>query len=289
MNFRTALSALFPFAPFAVMTVALPAVVAAVSTASFAAPGVPEDVRELEEAESRLRGGIYQVPVPQAPAKSQSLPAFEKTPQPSKAKRAGNEPMGVDIDPVQEAGEKSSSALTDVAARVAEIQARTSDMRARILTLQEEMSARLGEVSYAKITLQVKEPAVAHAALGAASSGQNAPRKWPLAVHELSAALDEVPLVERHHPRRLERDAVFPLYEGPLPTGEYALRIRMVIGLLGAGWPSQVGHGRWLIEETVTLKHMPTRGAKGIDATVVLEPALGDAKPTVSLQVREAR
>jgi len=260
---------------------------AAVFPAALAAPGVPNAVRELEEAESRLRGGIYQVPIPQAGPESAAKPAGPS--KPPKATRKGNEPMGVDIAPSQEAGEKSSRALTDVAARVAEIQARTADVRGRILTLQDEMSSRLGDVSYAKITLVVKEPAVEQAALANASPAQNAPRRWPLAVHEVSAALDDVPLVERHHPRRLQRDATFPLYEGPLPTGEYALKIRVVVGLLGSGWPSQVGQGRWLMEESVTLKHTPARSSKGIEATLFLEPALGDARPTLRLQVREVR
>jgi hypothetical protein len=257
--------------------------------------GVPETIRELEEAESRLKGGVYQVPLIQksdsAPQESSS--AVKQGDQRRKSKQGENAPLGIDISakqsPVTAEDEKNSGALSDVAARVAQIQARTNDVRARILTLQEEMASRLEDVAYAKVTLVVVGPPVATTALASSPEQENAARKWPLAVHELSAALDEVPLTERHHPRRLERDAQFPLYEGPLPMGEYALKIRVVVGLLGSGWPSQVGQGRWLLEDTLKLKHAPSRGSKGIDATVYLEPSLGNAKPTMRLQVREAR
>ncbi len=260
--------------------------------------GVPEAMRELEQAESRLRGGVYQVPLveaaPEAPKQTKPNGDADGVPKSSTspARRAGSaEPLGIDIAPQEEAGEKTSRALTDIAAAVAEIQARTTDVRSRILTLQDEMASRLDAVSYAKIILIVKDPSSALAASAGASprvtSGASMP--LPLAVHELSAALDDIPLVERHHPRRLEREARFPLYEGPLPAGEHTLRLRLVIGLLSSGWPSQVGQGRWLVEESFPLKHSPSRTSGGTLATLTLEPALGGARPKVTLTLAEAK
>ncbi len=239
--------------------------------------GVPEAVRELEEAEARLRGGIYQVPIPatEAPSQAPSLGAESRPIAPSP--KAG-EPFGIDITPAQESGEKSSSALADIAARVAALQARAASVRTRVLLLQDQMAARLDDVGYARVSLVVKDPGMA-----------DGPARYPLAVHEISATLDDVPLVERQHPRRLEKEATFALYEGPLPSGKYELHVRLVVGLLAAGWPARVGQGRWLIEESLTLENAPTRGKKGIDATVVVEPSDGDGRPSVRLQVREAR
>ena len=252
-------------------------------------------MRELEQAESRLRGGVYQVPLPDAAPEApkskvdaNGLPNSTTSP----AKRAGSvEPLGIDIVPQEEAGERTSRTLTDIAAAVAEIQARTTDVRSRILTLQDEMASRLDAVSYVKITLVVKDPHSAIAASAGAASvvTPGASMPWPLAVHELSAALDEIPLLERHHPRRLERDARFPLYEGPLPAGEHTLRLRLVIGLLSSGWPSQVAQGRWLVEETFPFKHSPSRISGGTLATLTLEPAQGGARPKVTLTLAEAR
>lgn len=243
--------------------------------------GVSEAVRELEQVESRVRGGVYQVPLPE-PASTLPVRALNAEEE---------KPRGIDIVPQEEVGDKVSPALTEIAASVAEIQARTTEVRARILTLQDEMASRLDDVSYARISLVVKAPlpALTSQANEAAVSTISQARQWPLAVHELSATLNDVPLVDRHSPRRLEKDAQFPLYEGPLPAGEHTLRLRLVVGLLASGWPSQLAQGRWLVEETFQVKHAPSRTSGGTLATVSLVPSEGGARPQLALELTEAK
>lgn len=245
---------------------------------------VRDAVRELEDAESRLRGGVYQFPLPDIPsAKAADKETSEGASNGAARARSSNEPLGLDILPDHEAGEEGSRALGEVAARLSAVQARASDVRARILRLQDEMAARLDDVGLARLTLVVEEPAPTETTGSPGSPAADASR-WPLAVHELSASLDGIPLVSRLQPRRVEKDARYPLYEGPLPAGEYDLRVRVVIGLLSAGWPSTLGQGRWLVEKTLRVRHEPSRAKGPAEWTVVLAPEKGNVRPTLSLR-----
>lgn len=273
---------------------------------------VRDAVRELEDAEARLRGGVYQFPLPDAKAgqgpdasdakaaastaSNAASNAASDSPSAGKSgavgtgarQRPSNEPMGIDILPDEETGEESSRALGEIAARLSAVQARASDVRARILKLQDEMAARLDDVGLARVALVVEEPAPAQSS-GSPGSPSGDASRWPLAVHELTASLDGIPLVSRLQPRRVEKDARLSLYEGPLPAGEYELRVRVVIGLLSAGWPSTLGQGRWLVEKSLRFRHEPARAKGPAVWTVVLAPEKGNVRPTLSIRAAEVR
>jgi len=237
---------------------------------------VRDAVRELEEAEARLGGGIYQVPLRDS---SESVEPAKKSAEKGTARREKKAvkegaPHGIDIGPAEEKGSEQGRALGEVAARLAALQEREGDLRARIVRLQDDLAARLDDVGYASVFLVVKEP-----------GGQ----ALPLGLHEVAANLDGVPLVSRFRPRRIEREMKVPLYEGPLPAGDYDLHVRLVIGLQSGPWPLQAGQGRWLVENTLKFHHAPKRTSKGVEAQVLLVPSDGNARPTLTIDVREVR
>ena len=268
--------------------------------AALAQGAVRDSVRELEEAESRLGGGIYQVPLPAAAGASEAgaSKAGAGAQTAKKGEKAGNLPItdakrlpkrpsdaprGIDITPSGENGAETSNALAEVTARIAAIQEREGDLRARILRLQDQVAARLDDVGYANIFLLVKDPGPTAQRADQEPSG----RAWPLGLQEIAANLDGVPLVSRFRPRRIEREMKVPLYEGPLPAGDYDLHLRLVVGLQAGPWPVQAGTGRWLIEDTLKFRHVPSRDRKGTEAVVVLAPKEGNTRPVLTLEVRE--
>lgn len=145
---------------------------------------------------------------------------------------APTSPRGIDV-----VGEPESlKAAAAIAASVASIQGRQRDLQARILSLQDALAARFHDVSLMDVNVALRK---------------NANATFPdLGIVELEATLNDIPLVHYKRPARLAREDSLPLYKGPLPAGEFELRLRSVVGVLHHGWPYALAQGRWNIDRS---------------------------------------
>ena len=187
-------------------------------------------LNDLKSAESNLNnnGGVYQLSVPatQSDEQKNDYVRSKKT-----SPRELSEENGLVI-----VGEPESfKAAAAVAKKVAEIQSRDKELKAKIASIQDRLAEKFAGVVNLDLSATTR-----------ADSNPNIPS---LGYVELSASLNGLPLVHYLQPSRLEKTDALPLFAGPVPPGEFEFQVSAMVGHLQHGWPYALAQGKWLVEK----------------------------------------
>lgn len=132
---------------------------------------------------------------------------------------------------------EASKATRELAEKLAAVQNRSREMRAKVLALQDELAARLKDKIDVDVVIQTED----------------AKDKRQFRFLELEAQLNDLPLARYHRPIVVSTNGALPLYKGPLPAGEYELKIKATVGELQHGAPYGVAQGKWQVEKKLKL------------------------------------
>jgi hypothetical protein len=167
---------------------------------------------------------------------------------------------GTDVSSSDESSAKTTPKIEDISRRLSEISALSMDTRSRILQLQSDAASRFQDVGNWELSLKLKSPL----------KTETATKSLPLSVEELSVDLNGFPILMQHSPIRTERDQEISIYSGPIPIGDYEVKLSARVGLVPWEWPAVVATGRWLVEKSI---HISIK-ASALNATTKSEVLL---------------
>lgn len=184
---------------------------------------------ELQSAESKLTNdGVYQLATPamQSEQQKKSYERAQKT-SPLELSEEGGLVIVGEPESIKEAAA--------IAKKVADIQMREKEIKAKIASIQDRLAEKFaGVVNFDLSATTRSEKNASVPALGYV---------------ELSASLNGLPLIHYLQPARLERNDALPLYSGPVPPGEFEFQVSAMVGQLQHGWPYALAQGKWLLEK----------------------------------------
>lgn len=158
---------------------------------------------------------------------------------------------------------------TELANRLAKIQAENAQLRSQILQIQDAIASQQKNMTALRIEATVDN-----------ATQENS----PIGYVELEASLNDFPLVRYVQAPMMDKNPSYPIFVGPIPAGSYSLRVRSVAGVLQHGWPYSLLQGRWNMDKTFPLKIESGKNLK--IARIVLKR--GDISPSLSLVETEA-
>ena len=192
-------------------------------------------IGDLQSAESKLTNdGVYQLTQP---------PTQSDIQKKNYAKAQRTSP----IDPSTESGlvivgePESLKEAAAIAKRVADIQNRDRELKAKIASIQDRLAEKYSGVVNLDLSATTRELK--------GEKNSNSGNVPALGFVELSASLNGLPLIHYLQPSRLEQSDALPLYAGPLPPGEFEFKVSAMLGQLQHGWPYALAQGKWWIEK----------------------------------------
>lgn len=155
--------------------------------------------------------------------------------------------------------DQRTEATLELARKMEAINARAENLRAKVLRLQDTFATRFNDKSDVIVQVETRQ--------------DKTKSQMPLGIIELEASLNDVPLVRYQLPLQSEGADVLPVYLGPLPVGEYELRIKTIVGFKQHGWPMALAQGRWQLDKVFKIKAAGTT-ALVVPTRIVLSPSL---------------
>lgn len=232
------------------LTLLLAAFAAQISTQSLASSDeqVRRILKELEQSAATLSSPS---------SETSSIPSINKKTQIKK------EGAAVNVEGSTIVGDLNASPdAKALASKVTEIQQMTYEFRAKVLKFQDELSRQVNESSQIHLNLQSPTSEIKNRGF-----------------REIETTLNDVPLMHLRKPLVLEKNSSIPLYSGPLPLGDYELKIRAVIGTLEHNWPYAVSQGTLVVENVIKFS-VATKG-QIINKTIVLKNSDGISEFTL--------
>lgn len=166
-------------------------------------------------------------------------------------------------DPFLVTGEvDDSSVAEEISQKISELQNKNKEMRAKIVALQDMLISRF------KDRIELKVDVV--------TAQEN--EKPQFGIVELSATMNNISIVNYNKPILFEKKMALPIYYGPLPVGNYELKIEAIIGQQKDNWPFVLPQGKWAINKELTIHGSLNDPIQNIK--IVLKPDQKSGLPT---------
>lgn len=156
--------------------------------------------------------------------------------------------------------------LRRLAKELETVERKELDLRNKLLEIQDGLAQDLKATTPVAIELSLPR------------GGDDEPT---LGLLELSAFLNDFPLIHLQKPVSVSPVPSYPLFLGPLAPGEYTLDVQAVVGFLNHGWPHALPQGRWELRRRVPVRISPGRNQATQKMSVRILP--GSPEPRVEL------
>ncbi len=163
-------------------------------------------------------------------------------------------------------GKRDPGITEIIEGKTKELQKSNEELRGDIVALQDSLISKNKDYNSLKISIKQKNEE------GLPAYG----------VIQLLGWMNTVSLLRYDKPLLINKEEMFPLFDGVLPLGKYEFKLKVVVGQQLEKWPFVLPEGRWNLEKNVDLELL--RAGEKKNVTFLLQADQLTGVPELKLQ-----